>query len=153
MAILEVLPGIEVVICIDGQPLKEYPADEEKLKANETTATERLAALTVSNFVESTDDKEFAVRVRIKEHYAFTSPKIGFQTVVDGTHIQTLIIGPDLRDLFQNDKIHWLEGIYKGSDGNKGYVRPMKFVNIKTSGFPSVTLLMENALWLDLTIN
>jgi len=62
MAVLDGLPGLEVFVCIDGQPIQEYNDDEEEEVA-QTPVAEYQAAKTVSKFVESISDKEFSIQI------------------------------------------------------------------------------------------
>jgi hypothetical protein len=64
MAILESLPGLEVTVCMDGQPLEEYDDNEEE-EVGETPVAQYQAAKTVSKYIESASEKEFSINITL----------------------------------------------------------------------------------------
>ncbi|TEY69553.1 hypothetical protein BOTCAL_0113g00150 [Botryotinia calthae] len=78
MAILKSVPGIEVRICVDSEPLTEH--------TDRSTKAERS---TVLKYVEVVPDKEFTIRITTDKSYKWTSPCIVMGIMVDGMAITT----------------------------------------------------------------
>jgi len=57
MAVLAGLPGLEAVICVDGEPLQEYEDDGEET-FEPGPVGEYKASRTVSNYIQSASGKE-----------------------------------------------------------------------------------------------
>lgn len=74
MAVLDELPGVEVSIEVDGEPLKEYEdADREQ------------AAETVVRYVEATSEAAFKIKFAVKnEAKTFLGDRLAFRVYIDG---------------------------------------------------------------------
>ncbi|KAF5868624.1 uncharacterized protein Bfra_012272 [Botrytis fragariae] len=97
MAILKSVPGIEVSICVDNEPLIEHT--DRNAKAEQST---------VLKYVEVVPDKEFTIRITTDKSFKWTSPYIVLDIMVDGMEIRTLPIGrqefdEELRDEIEDD--------------------------------------------------
>ncbi|KAE9368742.1 hypothetical protein N431DRAFT_494137 [Stipitochalara longipes BDJ] len=92
MAVLDTLRGLDVSICIDGQPLKEYDDDEEE-EVQETPVAEYQAARTVRKYVESVSDKEFEVKIVLGTSFVMDYDCIMAPITIDGKRmIETVIV-------------------------------------------------------------
>jgi hypothetical protein len=87
MAILDTVPGIEVAVCIDKRPLREFEDDD--FQAGGITAD--LASKTVSKYVQS-DKKEFAIKLKVQPAFNFDFPTLGFQVYIDGSLVRQPIL-------------------------------------------------------------
>jgi hypothetical protein len=72
MAILDLVPGLEVTVCVDDHPLEEYNDDEE-VEAQPGEAFQHQASRTVSKYVESITDKEFEIRCNVTSAFNMTA--------------------------------------------------------------------------------
>lgn len=73
MAINEYVPGIEAVIIVDGQPLKEYQDDDEEEQVNETI-----------RYVEAAAGKTFSIQVKKPKNFPFKYDFLAYHFWVDG---------------------------------------------------------------------
>lgn len=96
MAILDSLPGIEVMICVDDEPLREYeePEDEIVLEEpseldEESEVAKHQRSVTVKRLVESTAGKFYTIRCIIKDPYRFDGActHLSLRANVDGTSL------------------------------------------------------------------
>ncbi|KAF7938573.1 uncharacterized protein EAE98_000911 [Botrytis deweyae] len=96
MAVLDSLPGIEVAVCVDGEPLKEYENTEDELILNEPEGlgkkfevAKHQRSVTVKKFVESTAGKFFTIKCTIKSPYRYTGActHISFFSSIDGENL------------------------------------------------------------------
>lgn len=78
MAILNELPGIEVAICVDDQPLQEHE-DEDDHEAAPGPVGAYQASKTVFKYIEAVTDKEFSIKFAVKAGYQFDCPTLGFR--------------------------------------------------------------------------
>lgn len=67
MAVIDPLPGLEVAVCVDQQPLHEYTDDEFHARAQLNM---------VSTYIESETMKEFSVKLVVKEPYTLDCPAL-----------------------------------------------------------------------------
>ena len=86
MAILPKLPGVEVAICVDKRPLREYPDNDFQAEAGDMRESK-----TVSTYVQS-DIKEFAIKLKVLPQFNFDCPTLGFQVYVDGSLVRAPIV-------------------------------------------------------------
>ncbi|KAJ8066667.1 hypothetical protein OCU04_005711 [Sclerotinia nivalis] len=93
MAVLDSLPGIEVTICVDGEPLEEYDNTEDETMLVEPEALDgnfevakHQRSVTVKKFVESEAGKFFTINCVVKDPYRYTGDctHIVFTCLVDG---------------------------------------------------------------------
>lgn len=69
MAIIDGVPGIEVGVCVDEIPLAEY-ADSDQPDYETNNPAERVC----HSYIESTDDKEFSIYVKLTEEFRHSDP-------------------------------------------------------------------------------
>jgi hypothetical protein len=85
MAILDSIPGLEVFVCVDGEPLEEYDDDDDgKGEVEHTQFAEYQGARTVGKFVESVSDKEFSIRINLETSYVMDCASLLFPIYIDG---------------------------------------------------------------------
>jgi hypothetical protein len=127
MAIHDHLPGIEATICVDGQPLREYRTQNDEVKHRSHAVRFHQSLRTITNYVESQSDKEFTIKLALKDHYIMNCPRLLLKIFVDNLHICSFI---------------WLRHLYNPSRGEEfvvrgpvsgATVRPMKFTALETS--------------------
>lgn len=62
MAVIDAVPGVEVFVCVDAQPVKEYEDADEVIDGP-------LASKTVVKYIEAISDTQFTIKVTV--HPAF----------------------------------------------------------------------------------
>ncbi|KAF7888522.1 uncharacterized protein EAF02_003063 [Botrytis sinoallii] len=135
MAILKSVPGIEVSICVDNEPLIEHT--DRNAKAERST---------VLKYVEVVPDKEFTIRITTEKSYKWTSPYIVLNIMVDGVDIRTLPFG---RQEFEQDcqasssHVHECIGSY-GIENEQEVVSPFKFSKLSVSHSEELRDEIEN---------
>ncbi|KAF5868629.1 uncharacterized protein Bfra_012277 [Botrytis fragariae] len=96
MAVLKSLPGIEVTVCVDDKPLKEYENTEDEEMLNEPEGlgkkfevTKHQRSVTVKKFVESTAGKFFTIKCSVKNPYRYAGActHISFCSSIDGENL------------------------------------------------------------------
>jgi hypothetical protein len=93
MAILPVVPGLEVDICIDGKRVREF-----------TDPTHRSPGTNHSfKYIESKSGKEFSIVVRVQSPFEIENHSIVARIEVDGVNV----LGP----LFRKEKYESKEGL------------------------------------------
>lgn len=146
MAVLSTLLGIEANILINGQPVHEYPDDDDiEVEHEDELVIKHQAARTVSRYIESEDDSNFAISLSVGPPIGFKQQgkkkmqyvKIGFHITVDGMPAANAWCA---RPWFNKnpDKETWKETI-KGVVEGKGRACTLKrfrFANIETRMSP-----------------
>ncbi|KAL3425107.1 hypothetical protein PVAG01_04388 [Phlyctema vagabunda] len=128
MAIFDFVPGIEVTVCVDGQPLPEFDDDDDSAKLAQAHSPQSLeeycAKRTVSRYVQSIDDKDFTVRCEIRPPYQMDCPGLAIFLEVDHRHI-------DGRWIMKNgaNSVE-MKGLTTGARGTEVF-QPIKFTKIK----------------------
>ncbi|KUJ09408.1 uncharacterized protein LY89DRAFT_690423 [Mollisia scopiformis] len=129
MAIHPLLPGIEVAICVNNEPLREY--DDEDSWTGTTRNAVGFETKTITKYIESVADQEFGIKFVLDNHYQLTSPFLVFYTNIDGENFGGAA--------FDDRKTHtpWVihqEGVKKGGKGKTPvYLLPFKFTKIETT--------------------
>jgi hypothetical protein len=77
MAIIEGIPGLSVVVRVDGEPLVEYSNNDGENIGNSPTQT-------VIKYIEAITDKKFDVVINATKEFRFTSPQVAHHVLVDG---------------------------------------------------------------------
>ncbi|KAF7953827.1 uncharacterized protein EAE97_001226 [Botrytis byssoidea] len=135
MAILKSVPGIEVSICFDNEPLIEYI--DRSAKADRST---------ILKYVEVVPDKEFTIRITTDKSYKWTSPYVVLDIIVDGVEIRTL---PYSREEFEQEcqasssHVHNCIGSY-GIENEQEVVGPFKFSKLSVSHVEELRDEIEN---------
>jgi hypothetical protein len=67
IAIQDDIPGLEVVVCINGKPLDEYDNDEKEAAKPglPSEVFQYQAARTVTKYIESVSDQEFIIQINL----------------------------------------------------------------------------------------
>ena len=126
MAILQMLPGVEVAVCVDGEALVEY--DNGDFEA-------QLGSTTVSSYVESETGKEFSIKLIVQDPFDLFYPTLSFQIFVDGVKVRE----PLLRRTMYEKGTHYWESSWSGvklvtGDKERSCIEhPFKFSKIDTS--------------------
>ena len=134
MAVLEILLGIEVAVCVDGEPLVEYVDGDFEAG---------LGSTTVSNYIQSETGKEFSIKLIVKDPFDLSYPTLSFQIIVDGVKVREPLLR---RATYEHGARFW-ESMWNGvklatGDEEKECIEhPFKFSKITASkivAFPSV---------------
>ncbi|ESZ92160.1 hypothetical protein SBOR_7455 [Sclerotinia borealis F-4128] len=140
MAILDSLPGIEVTICVDGEPLLEYENNEDDIEIGidegvDEDVTKHQRSVTVKNYIESTAGSFFGIQCSVEDSYRYTGDctEIGFHQIVDGIRLPSYDF-VDIDDFFKSGfaSTLFIEGAYLDStEGDT--LRTFKFVEIRST--------------------
>ena len=127
MAILDTLPGIESVICIDGKPLEELVDTSE---VDNSPATDK----TVVKYVLVPNDAIFTIEHRVHPSYTGTS-HLSFETTIDGKYLgeyDLYMHEPGVTTTRTMLDVGWPNRDKTG----RSLTRPFKFSAISTGLFP-----------------
>ena len=127
MAILNLLPGLEVSVCVDGQHLQECDTENDEIKQANPVIVEHLKARTITKYIESETDKIFTIKASFGPDFKKDCPKISIDFDVDGVFMDSRFLSPP-------DPGY--ETVCKGKrcgSGQKATVRAMKFAKIEAS--------------------
>jgi len=133
MAVYDNIPGLEVEVCVDGQPLREYEYDEEDGQQQRPN--------TVCKYVESVSDKEYAIHLRLDKHHVMDCPNYIVHIYIDGKfmHAPVLTKTNFATSFFRNSvtKPFMVRSVGRPSDvpGNPALqrIQKYKFSRIETS--------------------
>ncbi len=123
MAVIDRLPGLEVAVCVDQQPLHEHADDEFHASAQLNM---------VSTYIESETMKEFSVKLVVKEPYILDRPVLSFQLFVDGVKVREPLL---MQTTFERRGRNWetfCGGIKYQTEGQNCILRPFRFSKIDT---------------------
>jgi len=136
MAILDILPGIEVVVCVDDKPLAEIATDNDDIQHENSVVIRHQQGRTITKYIESTTGKKFTIYIKASDPYALQDTDLIFDVEVDGNFVKApLLLRGDYETKFWEDEV---DGpvIFVGEEP---IVRPMKFAAIKTSQYAVLT--------------
>lgn len=133
MAVLQSLPGIEVFVCVKGEALEEYDDDEAQADVESGETNQYQASKTVSKYIESVTDQEFAIKLLVGNPYYFDCGSLGFSIRVDGRKVRS----PLLRRDEYSSVNGWSQDVrgIRAEEGEKSLIRPFKFAEIKKSKY------------------
>ncbi|PMD38442.1 hypothetical protein L207DRAFT_568089 [Hyaloscypha variabilis F] len=131
MAVHEDIPGIEASICVDGQPLQEYDTENDKVNHDNHAVKLHQSIWTTTKYVESQTDKEFTIKLALKDSYTMGCPRLLTKVAVDGQIVYSV-------GWFQTDySLHRnLELIVQGPEtrtASRTTFKPMRFSKIETT--------------------
>lgn len=133
MAVLEIVPEIEVTISVDKRALPEYP-DKEAEQAEQAGNQLR----TESKYIESITDARFCVEYLIKPTYKPDSPSLVFEASVDGLRVSSRLV--EIGQLSNRVPLSiTIEGLRKSDGFGKFALKPFKFSKIATCKFPKMS--------------
>jgi hypothetical protein len=119
MAIIEAIPGIEVQVVVDGQPLQEYraPPDDDDDDHKQVT-----------RYVIAQPGKHFAVYVRRAPHCKFGAPKwdVNIRMKLDGLPVRGRFLNRN-----QVEKVATLDGVDQETKPGKWVKRNFVFSAIE----------------------
>lgn len=99
MAVIEALPGVEVTIEVDGQPLHEYiDADSDEAEDSRT----------VTRYVEAQNDQVFRIACTVTPRFEFAGDLVGFPSRVDGQEFHSKVI--EKRHVLESSKTVYRQG-------------------------------------------
>jgi hypothetical protein len=127
MAIHPLLPGIEVAICVNQTPLREY--DDDDSSPTTITSASGKSIKTMTKYIESTADQEFSIMCKFGRPHKLDSPTLNFRINIDSTQCRGMTLGAT-----RFDKPNYKSGVHKqGQIEGQGYLLPFKFTKIETS--------------------
>lgn len=130
MAILPLVPGIEVSIQVDGQNLTEYEDDEIDQVPAEANASN---AQRVSRYVESVTGKEFSVAMTVTHHYLSTSPSITSEVYIDGKWMNGQVFRVPVAEVYSPKTRITKGSVSYDADRNLATVHHFKFTSLNIS--------------------
>ena len=133
MAVIDEVPGVEVSILIDGQPVEEYEDTDEKVNGP-------LASKTVVKYIEVISDTEFTISFAVLPafwEYIRTGYDLCFEATVDGQRV-----GGHARDFAKTDtSCPWnsqMGGVYCEDASGRATVKVFKFAAIQIGRFANL---------------
>ena len=91
MAVHEDLPGVEASICVDGQPIQKFGTDNDEVKHDNHAVRLHQETWTTTKYVESQTDKEFTIKLALKEPYIMDCPSLVFKVILDGKFVCAVV--------------------------------------------------------------
>jgi hypothetical protein len=131
MAVHEDVVGIEASICIDGQPVQEYHTETDEANHNNHAVKLHQSLRTITKYIESQTDKEFAIKAEVKKPYNMDCARLQVEFYVDGKQVHSA--------LWMNDRFAQfgsLQTMFRGPEtaiARNAVFQPMKFSKIETS--------------------
>jgi hypothetical protein len=148
--VLEAIPGLDVSVCIDGEPLEEYDDDEgEEVKPGRVGQWQ--AARTVCKYITSESDKQFCIRITVDRSYNMDSSGLGFPIRIDGklmtTPCMTKPNNPRVRNSLLQDYVRNVYGASgRAERGDQAILKRFKFSKIETSKSQGILVCLINFL-------
>jgi hypothetical protein len=142
MAVIDAVPGVEVSIWIDGQPVKEYEDADEEVDGP-------LAPNAVVKYIEAISDTEFTIKPTVRPAfwaYRQTAYDLAFIVQVDGKRVA----GTFWQAAHASHFVPWdfpLEGFYSTDAIGRPTLRPFKFAEVEIGW-----LTIHSWLWRELII-
>ncbi|KAH6664111.1 hypothetical protein B0J14DRAFT_682687 [Halenospora varia] len=135
-AILESVPGLQVTVRVEGNPLEEYE-DDEGVELGPNDDESYRADRTVSKYVEAISDKEHTIKMQVDPVYTILSPTLGYRDIVDGQLIEVPVIqlstknpvGGHLKDPVSRNSIG--RKVQDGQFGNRILLQKYRFAKIE----------------------
>ncbi|KAL3425108.1 hypothetical protein PVAG01_04389 [Phlyctema vagabunda] len=130
MAVLDEVPGVKVQLLIKGRPVKEYENKHEQLKDDDDLQVCEPAP-TITRYVESVTDEEFAIKVAIRKPYKMDCPALACDILMDGVTVRTRVLRKSRYETDGELKDCTIGTLHKY--GENFYLKKFKFAEIKTS--------------------
>lgn len=130
MAIHDDIEGIEVTICMNGEPMPEYDAEAEQSTNPSPIVSLNEDMCTVSKYIEAVTDQNFSVKFKISPEYTATSHHLGFEVLLDGVRVWEPLIDRMKFEMFPYSTM--VHGAISGERGGNGSLRKFKFSEIET---------------------
>jgi len=122
--------GLEVTVCVDGQALTEYEAENDEIEHDDPSVVLHQNKWTITKYIEATTGKAFTIKLSAKEPYKLDAPNLAFEVFVDGNEIQTPLMNE--AEFAKKSWSYEVNGVIT-STGNGSTVKPMVFTKIQTS--------------------
>ncbi len=84
MAVLDSVPGLEVLVCVEGKPLPEYDDEDQE--------REPEPANHVCKYVESISDREYTINIRFNVPFTMNCPSLVVYIKIDGILMNSPVI-------------------------------------------------------------
>jgi hypothetical protein len=134
MAILDTLPYIKSRIYVDGQPLEKFDDNEDE-EHDVGPAAEYRSARTMTKYIESISDKEYAVKLDIDALHQHDSPSLLHRINIDGKQLATNVLSVSKTSKGYGRpraKISTIDGQKVQDSVGRGTLRKFKFSKIGT---------------------
>jgi hypothetical protein len=130
MAVIENIPGVEVHVTTNDQPLVEY-TDPDVAQLPNTT----------SCFVEAISDQNFEIQCMLRHDTKFESDGIKFHVYIDGAWVESLVVPSDYC-IAKDYKLLFRGARVKDSAYSPFYFSDLKFCMSKMSTYSIDTLTL-----------
>ena len=131
MAVHEDLPGVEASVCIDGQPIEEFDTENDEVKDEDHAVKLHQGIWTTTKYVEAQTDKEFSIKLALKDPYIMDCPSLACKVIVDGEFVSAVAwfqidgeLRPSREFVIRGPKTRTTSGTT---------FKPMRFCKIETS--------------------
>jgi hypothetical protein len=91
MAVIPDLLSLEITVCVNGTPLTEYEDDEPQGQTLSVTHEGIPAVKSISKYIESETNREFAIGITISSTFKLDCPSLGFSLLIDGVRVAKTI--------------------------------------------------------------
>ncbi|KFY08056.1 hypothetical protein V492_06572 [Pseudogymnoascus sp. VKM F-4246] len=125
MAVIDAVPGLEISVCINGQPVNEYEDSGEEIDGP-------LASKTVVKYIEATSDTEFTIKGTVRpafDEHRQTRDDLFVSAMIDGKWVDGVC-----RDCTKNSEhIPWnvvLDGV-RGNAAGRGTIKAFTFTTVE----------------------
>lgn len=141
MAILDVVPGFEVSVRVNGEPLKEYDDDEDVVAEKPGAIGEYQKARTICKYIEAMSNTEFTVHLTVGTSFNMDSPGLSTPIFIDGKCAnEPGFFKQNYTASIQGNRIlvplvRIVEGVNSTAPGkiDQQFLKPFKFSHIDTS--------------------
>ncbi|KAK5127456.1 hypothetical protein LTR85_006795 [Meristemomyces frigidus] len=116
MAVHDELPGVQITIIADGQPLHEY--QDTDIDEDDKTVT---------RYIKADSDQEFKIKVELGKNTVFKGDCLSFQVFVDGTQVDDLL--PSKSQALEGGLTQYSEGV----DLPNNQIRKYRFASVETA--------------------
>lgn len=82
MAVIDELPGVEVCVCVDEEPLYEHVDRHATVKKG-----------VIERYIEAKSDQQFTIRIVVDPTTKFLRDCLTFGVQIDGEFVRTYVVG------------------------------------------------------------
>jgi hypothetical protein len=130
MARSDLLPGVQVRICIDGKPAEEIDTINDKVRYRNKQIGMHWNRVTSTKYIESCTGKEFTIELQTSELFKNAPHYLEYAIEVDGNEIRGGFL--ESKDIVNGQWSCTFDGPTTDTPDGMA-VMPMKFAEIKTS--------------------
>ncbi|CZR63017.1 uncharacterized protein PAC_12914 [Phialocephala subalpina] len=131
MAVHPDLPGVEIVVCVDGVALEEF----EDTEGDESISRQREeddTTLTVSKYIKSVADQEFGIKYTLQDPFKMDCPILGVTVFLDGKKIiQMLAMKTDYQRMGRKSRL--VDRLEDVNEDGEIMFRTIRFSKVETT--------------------